>query len=42
MKYVQLKGDDARVMLDACRYLEALPEMVDRLPEGARRFATDP
>ncbi|GAA4623213.1 hypothetical protein [Cellulomonas oligotrophica] len=42
MKYVQLKGEDGGVMLDARRYLEVLPEMVDRLPEGARRFATDP
>lgn len=29
-------------MLDARRYLEALPEFESLLPEGARRFATDP
>lgn len=42
MKYVQLKGEDGGVLLDAQRYLEALPEIERRLPEGARRFAVDP
>lgn len=42
MKYVELRDEDGGVLFDAGRYLEALPEMEARLPEGARRFATDP
>ncbi len=44
MKYVDLDGraGEATGVVDPRPYLEHLPEFADRLPPGARAFATDP
>jgi hypothetical protein len=44
VKYVDLDGRDGDItgILDPRPYLAKLPELVDRLPSGARAFATDP
>ncbi|MEW2132043.1 hypothetical protein [Streptomyces sp. NPDC005435] len=42
MKYVKAVWDDGGFHVDPRGYLEELPEFRDRLPVGAREFATDP
>lgn len=44
MRYVDLDGaaGDATGVLDPRPYLEQLPALAERLPPGARAFATDP
>jgi hypothetical protein len=42
MRYVQVIDDDGAMSLDPQPYLDVLPEIGPRLPQGARQFATDP
>ncbi|WBB67740.1 hypothetical protein [Micromonospora sp. WMMD812] len=42
MKYVSVERTSDGVALDPEAYLRQLPSFADSLPEGARRFATDP
>jgi len=42
MRYVSLERTRDGIFLDPEAYLEQLPSLADSLPDGARRFATEP
>lgn len=42
VRYVSVERTSDGVALDPEAYLQQLPSLADALPEGARRFATDP
>ncbi|MEU8407045.1 hypothetical protein AB0C19_12655 [Micromonospora sp. NPDC048842] len=42
MRYVSLERTRDGILHDPSAYLEQLPSLADSLPDGARRFATEP
>ncbi|MFF3910258.1 hypothetical protein ACFYZJ_30830 [Streptomyces sp. NPDC001848] len=42
LEFVNIQKTETGYLLDPSAYLEMLPEIFSHLPEGARRFASDP